>query len=154
MGWWKNRVARGRNRQRAIFRFWDGEQERGIDPAVAYRALWSHQTYDPATHPMLAEAGDVKAWQIMLDGIRDVFGIKPWVEDASGQHGLTDEETRLLIIGFNEYLEGLKKSGNPMPTSPPPTVPPPLATDSPTTNAPLDSGSTSGESKSDAPSTS
>lgn len=147
-GLFKNRVARRRERQRAIFRYWDGTRERGADPAVVYRALVSHPTFDWETHPVLIDTGDKDALAITLGAIREVFGVVAWAEDNDGRStGLTDWETIDLLIQFNWYLGGLKKSTSPTPTLPPPTEPQSSAETSNSTNVSLDSGSTPGELK-------
>jgi hypothetical protein len=148
MGFWKRFTARRRQRQRAIFRYWDGQRERAIDPAVAYRGLQTHPKYDPRKHPALAEAGDLESLDIMLGAIREVFGLSPLVQDEQGrERGLTDRETLDLVLEFNDFLLGLKKSTSPTPISPPPTAPPSLASASTTTSVSSDFGSTSGEPK-------
>lgn len=147
-GLFKNRVARRRDRQRAIFRYWDGTRERGADPAVVYRAFVSHPTFNWETHPVLIDTGDKEALTITLGAIREVFGVAAWSEDGHGNSsGLTDWETIDLLIQFNHYIGGLKKSTSPTLTSPPPTVQPSSVETSNNTNALSDSGSTPGELK-------
>lgn len=153
-GWWKRsrRMARRRERQRAIFRYWDGERERGIDPASVWRALVTHPKFNWETHPALIDdqnpAVGREALEITLNAIREVFDVGIWTEDAQGHaRGLTEWETINILVEFNQYLDSLKKSTNPTPTSPPPTAPPSSEIVSASMNASSDSGSTSGEPK-------
>jgi len=99
---------------RAIFRYFDGTKQRGIDPIAAFRSLVAHPDYDPESTPLLVGAGDAAAYATMLKAARQVFGVTAWSEDGGG---LTETETIELLISFGAYLNSLKKSGNPSLTS-------------------------------------
>lgn len=151
LDWLKNLWLRRQwIRRRATFRFWDGSRHQCCDPMAAYRALSSHSTFDWERHPKLVDKGDHEATEATLAAIREVFSVKPF--DVRRGTGLTESETLNLLVAFTQYLVSLKKSGSPSPTSPEVTELKSLPTTNETpTNAESVSGSTSAESKPDAP---
>lgn len=135
----------------AIFRYWDGTRERGIDPVLAWRGLAEHPRFDPSSTIELAKIGNQQAIDAAIAATRDVFGVTPWKQDAAGHEtGLTEQETSSLLSSYFEFLASVKKNTSNSPSSPPLTEPEPLSassTDPLPTNAGLDSGSTAGESR-------
>lgn len=129
MGTIFERIARLFGRQprdrygRKIFRYFDGEKERGADPLRAHRAFLEHPTFDIAKHPYGVDAGDPTATRISVDAICDVFHVKRW--DDETQTGLPEYEILDLFIQFYCYLDDLKKNTGLIPTSPPDTGLPP-----------------------------
>lgn len=115
--------------ERKIFRFWDGTQERGIDPLQVLRALNSHPEFDIATHPALATMSapmgateaDLKhqrqvadgALQITVRAAREAFEVQPY-DHATGK-GLTEGETADLLDEFGCWILAQKKSTNRQP---------------------------------------
>lgn len=148
-GWlsWKSR-----SQDRDIFRFWDGKDNRGIDPLWAYRALLAHPDFDWEVHPGLIDQMDsddrslrdlaVQASELTVQAVKDVFGVRSWTNEAPG---LTESEMIGLLIGFVDYLVGVKKNTNHLPISPQHLEPTPSGTSSEEpspTRSSLDSGST------------
>jgi hypothetical protein len=109
------------NRNRAIFRFWDGQRIRRIDPLLAYRRLDTHPEFDWSTHPEMIDGDDERlsseATEITARAVCEVFGVRPF----DGSRGLTEQECIGLLIQFVQYLTALKKNGNTSPTSVPST---------------------------------
>lgn len=147
-GWLSSRRESGRD----IFQYWDGSRKRGIDPLTAYRALLAHPTFDWEVHPGLIDAIDsddsqtrvmaIEASEITVQAVRDVFGVVPWTDTTPG---LTEAEMIGLLIGFVDYLVGVKKNSSPTLTSPEHTEQTAYGTssaDPSRTNATSDSGST------------
>lgn len=111
--WLRNKL---RNRQRAIFRFWDGTCIRGVDPMSIFLAIKAHPTYNAETDPPLVDADDKDAYERMVKGCQDVFSIPVFQEVNGIRHGLTGPECISLMVDFTQYVVALKKntSGNPM----------------------------------------
>ena len=134
-GWLSSKSDPSQNRD--IFRFWDGEEDRGIAPLRAYRALLAHPDFDWEVHPGLIDQMDsedahlrdmaIQASELTVQAVRDVFGVRPWTDQTPG---LTESEMISLLIGFVDYLVGVKKNTSPSPTSPPPMEPTPSGTSS------------------------
>ncbi|HEY1601733.1 MAG TPA: hypothetical protein VGG64_19185 [Pirellulales bacterium] len=138
------------NRQREIFRYWDGTKERGADPLVVLRALVTDSEFDIKTDPELAAQGIADATDRTLKAIRRVLSVRPWETLACGKEvGLTDAETLELLSDFGLYLDGLKKNSSLTPTSQPATG----STDSVSPNPPPDAQPMSESSDSDSTST-
>lgn len=126
-----------RRNDRLLFGYWDGSQQRRIDPLVAWRGIHNHPDCNwvadmrMAANPLLKDGSsfypveEVRAAEDrLLALIRDVFGVREWQED---QPGLTIDETNELLGNFIQYVADLKKKRNPSPTPPAPsesTVPP------------------------------
>lgn len=93
---------------RFIYTYWDGKKQRQDDPlAIRYR-LDTHPTYRFDVHPVLAEKGDMAAYEIVLSAICDAFLVKRF-DPATGT-GLTQTELVGLLIDFGSYLESVKKN--------------------------------------------
>lgn len=138
--WLRNKI---RNRQRAIFRFWDGRYERGIDPISTHLAIIAHPTYNSETDPYLADLDTPEGHEAhakMVRACQDVFGIPVFAEVNGKTVGLTNYECINLMVDFNQYLIALKKNINGQQIGPDVTKSAP--SESPT-KPPADSGSTS-----------
>lgn len=109
------------NRNRAIFRYWDGRKLRRIDPMVVYRRLDSHPDFDWETTPVEVDApSDAIAGPALAataEAVREAFEIPVY----DGKRGLTEGELTNLLIDYVEWLNALKKNTSEPPTSPPPT---------------------------------
>jgi len=138
------------NRNRLVFRYWDGSRTRLGDPIVLYRALMAHEDF---------RADDFKLLQMrdlfpkLLGGMakvyRDVFEVK-----TPEQGGLTEHECVANLRAFIEYLGLQKKSTGLTLTSPRTTEPESSVSSVPetSTSADLPSSSTSTESNTGEPS--
>lgn len=139
------------NRQRAIFRFWDGTRKRGVDPILVVRALESHPEFNWEVDPQLIEMEDADreaadgAFARIADATRMAFGIPLF----DGKHGLTEGELLNLLGFFVGYLNALKKNTSTPLTSPEPTASASLGESD--TTSPSVSGSMSGDRKTAAP---
>lgn len=107
-----------KNKDREIFRFWDGKAHRGIDPIKALRALHTHDTFNIATDPLMAEKGDQESIAKTLQAIRDAFGVTEYSEQNGKSSGLTEGEQFELFWQFFEFVDALKKNTGPKPTLP------------------------------------
>lgn len=117
--WW-------RNRQRAIFHYWDGKRNRRIDPMVVYRRLDEHPEFDWDNDTKLfANIGDERkmlrdaaeeAMQKCIAATREAFAVSAF--DSVSGCGLTEMETLSLFESFCVYMGVLKKSTGTLPTSP------------------------------------
>jgi hypothetical protein len=102
-----------KNRERDIFRFWDGRENRRIDPLKAFRELRAHKTFNADEHlEALKTADDEEAIAATVEAAHDVFGIKPLSEG-----GLTEAECIALVDVFYGYLEAVKKNSKTPPIS-------------------------------------
>jgi hypothetical protein len=152
MGWLKRLLQKRRDRGREIFRFFDGERERGADPIRVMRLIALDEEFVPERHldPLLEgslpDRDNEENIRISLAAARRIFGVKEWRED---QPGLTEQETLQLWMTFATYLDALKKNGNPTPTSPVASDSPPYQEED--TSAMSDSTSTSTVSRQDEP---
>lgn len=112
LNWWR---LRRQARRRQIFRFWDGERIRGIDPLAVIRGLAEHPTFDASVHPVEARCHDYsianRAYKIIADAVSDVFGVQSY-DGATGK-GLLEAERATLYAEFQEYISALKKNGEP-----------------------------------------
>lgn len=110
-----------RNRQRArireIFRYWDGQKERAIDPFVAWKAIQDDPEYLSRKHDAAIDRGDLEAQGIAVACVQKAFHVKPLADG-----GLTHAEALGLLLAFYVYLDALKKNTEPPVTSPQPTA--------------------------------
>jgi hypothetical protein len=120
MLWLKRLFRRRAERQRQIFRYFDGVRRRGIDPIAAYRALASDPDFRYDLHVQGCLEGDLESIQITLAAVRRTFDVRPWNEAT--ERGLTEEETLELLPQFYDYMESLKKNTAPWPSSSPSTA--------------------------------
>jgi hypothetical protein len=88
---------------------------RRIDPLEAMLRITSHPTYNADLHPKLLDQGDVEATRITCQAVKDVFGVADY--DPAKNTGLTVAEQLALLGAFSLYIDGLKKSIEPTPTS-------------------------------------
>lgn len=113
-----------RNRNRRIFRFWDGSRTRSIDPAVVMRTLFCHPEFNWRETPLLGDSADPKiateAIALEARAVREAFGLGPF---ADGR-GLTETECCELLGQFNLWCMDVKKKRNPSPTTAEFTEPP------------------------------
>lgn len=141
--WLQNR----RDRQRGIFRFWDGSHWRAADPLAVFRALDEHPALVQDLHYRQADDQNPQAIGIVADAVRLAFGVKK-IEDG----GLTELECRNLLIDFYAWTDALKKNIKAPPINASHTAPPPWPTTNGTdTNFKSDCGSTDTGPKCDTP---
>lgn len=101
--------SRRKRSERDIFTFWDGKEERSLDPLPIWRALWGHPL-DLETEMKFAwgEKVDQKtkdeSFGKVLDIVRDVFELKRFEEG-----GLTERETNDVLVSYFSFMEDLKK---------------------------------------------
>jgi hypothetical protein len=107
---WKN------NRNRAIFSFWDGSQNRAADPLTAWRALRAHKEFDPERDIEGIRQDNEESLNYTLAAVREAFGVKAFADG-----GLTEAETLALLVQFMGYIGQVKKNISPPQISPPST---------------------------------
>jgi len=137
--WFKRRRQQ---RERNIFRFWDGSQWLGIDPMKVEIGLDMHDSFSFRIGEDLV-AGDGTAVTTAAQAVRDVFGVQE-LDPITGA-GLTLEETLEILYNYLDYCEVVKKKSSPGLISPAPTDPrhsTSPADPSPATNSSSDSIST------------
>ena len=109
-----------RNRQRMIFRFWDGKKVRGADPIVVWRALLSHPEFEITRDTELMNVPEFKisdaARHRLVAATRAAFAVKSLADG-----GLTEDETVSLFQSFCVYAAELKKNSSNTPISSEPT---------------------------------
>jgi len=113
-------TASRRLRQRGLFRFWDGARWRYADPFKAWREICNHEKLNLEDMAEAIDKGDEPETSIALEVVCQVFGVERWSQQT--HRGLTDSELLNLLGDFQEFLEALKKNGNPGPISSPPTA--------------------------------
>lgn len=107
--------------QRAIFKFFDGQRMRSMDPLDIHVALELHESF--AWHDgALVEAGDAQSIRTWADAVCDVFGVEPY-DHATGK-GLTGSERLAILEQYMEFCDQLKKNTSDTVISPTPTAPP------------------------------
>jgi hypothetical protein len=138
--------------KRDIFRFFDGQQWRSIDPLAAYYTMVSHRDCDAAQDLPALVRDDFQtpqeAWETVgrvQQMIRDMFGLKPFE-----QGGLTHFEADDLLGEFLAYIDRVKKKRNRLPRSSPSTAP--ISSDNSTTKQHADLSGKATESSVVAPS--
>jgi hypothetical protein len=125
LGWLKNLIVRWRERDRLIFRYWDGAKWRAIDPFVAHRAIWATpdwiQDAKVVVNPQRADGSYFYPAAMVLEAednlrnmTRQVFDVEAWTEEDPG---LTLIETDKLLQDFMAFCEDLKKKLKTSPTS-------------------------------------
>ncbi len=107
-----------RRSARGIFRFWDGQKERAVDPFEILRAIANDPEFVLERDSSLMIKGDDDATQITVRCVRRAFDVKHFNEG-----GLLEDECLQLIEGFYEFLGALKKNTNGSPTSSEPMAP-------------------------------
>jgi hypothetical protein len=113
---------------RVVFRYWDGIQWRLGDPFALWRAILHHPRMNLDTMAAMLDRGEEPESTIVLDGLTEIFGLTRF-DDRTGK-GLTDWEIQNVLVAFEQYITGLKKSTDvgPMPSEP---------TDLPSSNSPV-----------------
>ncbi len=138
------------DRQRYVYRFWDGSRTRVADPLASWRDLIAHEDYrmDDLRLLSIPSLMPDKA-KTLAKAYRDVFKVKP-VEDG----GLTDVECVHNLQDFLGVAYIQKKSTDTIQTSPTSTDTPlsQNSADQTSTGDGLDSTSTAIDSQSTEPS--
>lgn len=93
---------------RLLFRFYDGQTWRCEDPLLIRQRIDSHPDYRWDVHPAMAEKGDAKAFEIVLNAICEGFGVTRY--DWQTKTGLTQAELLELLNKFAIYLDSIKKN--------------------------------------------
>jgi hypothetical protein len=112
-------IFRWRDRRR-VFRFWDGDQWRSIDPLPAWRALFNDPNLDLAedfgvftdqeekyTVEQQSEAGSR-----IIASARRAF-IMPVYD---GKHGATESDCYGAVLRLGDWMDRVKKNTSPQPT--------------------------------------
>lgn len=92
-----------RNRARNVFRFFDGQRMRAVDPFTVYLALDRHPTFEWG-HIVDATNGDAEATEKVVGAVREVFGIP-----SSQENCLTAREVCQVMDDYAEWIEASKK---------------------------------------------
>jgi hypothetical protein len=104
------------NRDRRIFRFWDGRKWTSIDPMIPFRILAQHKDFDWEETPKLIAMPDKKVWleayQLEVSAVREAFGVRPFNDD-----GLTEAECIDLLVAFSIWQVDVKKNSSMPPIS-------------------------------------
>jgi hypothetical protein len=116
----KRREIERWQRQRLLFRYWDGKAVRAIDPFRVYREVRADKSVDLETIGPLVARWEEPATSQLIDVICRVFGVARF--DDKTDEGLTDPEMLNLFADLNDYLDYVKKKCNLGPTSQPSTV--------------------------------
>lgn len=111
-------LVRRRNteKQRLLFRFDDGRQERAVDPFKVWRELQNHPTLNLERDLPFVDDGVEPETTNCLAAICQIFGVERF--DPISGDGMTDWELLNLLEGLAAYLEALKKNISGGPTSP------------------------------------
>lgn len=141
------RAARRFERERALFRFFDGRRWRSVDPWSTWRAIAGCETFDFKRQGFLVDQSSEPETTRCIEALCRIFAVERY--DDAQRSGLTDWEIISLYLDLSAYLEALKKNTSPGPTSSPPMAPAssPATQDSPApqseaTNSCSASGST------------
>lgn len=106
--WWTNR-------QRQLFRYWDGRRFVRADPLVIHQRLSSHPSYSADLFKKLGtprESGRIEAITAIAEMASEVFAVPRLNE--TGTSGLSIEELAGLLLQFHEYVNSLKKNMPPL----------------------------------------
>jgi hypothetical protein len=119
LSWLRRRL---RERGRKIFRLWDGQQIRRVDPIQAWRSYVGDPEFDLENDTKAMEAPVLQlaaeAWGKCVAATQRALGVK-----GLDEGGLTEEETVEAFQNFCQYVYDLKKNSSSWPTSAAPTVP-------------------------------
>lgn len=111
---------RRRNKSRNVFRFFDGQRTRAVDPYAVYRFLDQHPKFK-WEHLDAMEEDDADAADTTIIAARQAFGLS----DFDGSTGtLTAAEVISILTEFGEWLSAAKKKRAPGSISSPPTAGP------------------------------
>ncbi len=129
-------------KQRAIFRYFDGQKVRDVDPMVIYRKIMDGAA-DLSIAMKVARSGwkgeAAKAHDEMIADLRGIFGVK-----SLDEGGLTEPETAELFVQFMNYCGWVKKNWSPPTTLPEDVLP--STSPSPDGGSPTPNSSGSGSS--------
>lgn len=117
-------IARRRTRTThdGLFVFWNGKQNKTVDPIHVLMALEAHPKFRLDLDPRRAlEDGDREAMENLTEAVRQAFGVPAFTQP--GRPGLTVYECCELLAVFIAYVDMQKKSTKPPQTSPPNTEP-------------------------------
>ena len=109
---------RRRNRDRQLFRYFDGRRTLAIDPLEVHIALELHDQFNWNDGDLLV-AGDPEVTQRVISTVCDVFHVEKW--DGETGRGLTGAECLEVFDSYLAYCEEVKKNTDPGLISPPPT---------------------------------
>ena len=121
------------NRRRMIYRFWDGQNFRRVDPIAVHLRLQSHPKFLVTRDLKLVDSGDREATEITAAAVCDCFEVQPY--DTVTGRGLTVGERLGLLADFYFWIELQKKSIRHLQTSQSSTAPTSPASNSPTMSA-------------------
>ncbi len=101
---WQRLLFWRRRRERDIFTFWDGQQQRSIDPMPPWFAIAEDKECNAVRDMPAASAGDRDARVRVQAMARRMFSVKPFSEG-----GLTENELSQLLATFFTFNIVLKK---------------------------------------------
>jgi hypothetical protein len=104
-------------RQRMIFHYWDGQQDRAGDPlAIQRRLMTTADLVETAKVADVPTPDGAKAKGELIAVTREAFGVPPF---ESG--GLLDTECLELFVRFGTFLKELEADQRPLRSGPTPT---------------------------------
>lgn len=107
---WFKRKQRYSARERAIFRFWDGQGWKGVDPLTVTSALLNDHDLDNDFKLALVKCPETQPTLMRIaDKVRAAFRIPPFSEMDGKAIGLTNDELLSLLADFHTFLDDLKK---------------------------------------------
>ena len=113
---------------RKIYRFYDGQKQRGVDPLEIYLALQKTGVDWDAKFTLL-KAHDLTVAEELVEAGRKVFDLRKFEIAADGtESGLTTVEVLDVLAGFLEFVYETTNFTDPPQTSPPSTEDNPEAT--------------------------
>lgn len=108
--------------ERNIYEFWDGSQERAVDPVRVLMTLKAQEGLDLEADLARLESGDLDAMaksnEVVVGAVHAAFGTEPFGRVDGEQKGLLDVEALQLLRDFLGYAAGLAKKNGQTPTSP------------------------------------
>jgi hypothetical protein len=107
-----------KKRNRILFEFFDGTRTRKEDPLPLWRALWAHPDFGEDVVQDAAE-GEVKAGSLLVQILRDVFGLTPFTGNPDS--GLSEIECYDVFESFIVLMDRIKKKRPPLPQRSPHT---------------------------------
>lgn len=105
------RAERRRQRDRLLFRFWDGTRHRAVDPFRVWRDLQGDQTVQLDAMAPMVDQGQEPETSLVVGAIARAFGVERWTEES--RVGMTDWEILNLLADLNDYLLDVKKKHSP-----------------------------------------
>ncbi len=104
-------------RQRLIFHYWDGQQDRAGDPlAIQRRLMGAPDLVETAKVADVPTPDGAKAKGELIDLTREAFGVPPFERG-----GLLDAECLELFVRFGKFLTDLEAEQRPLRSGPTPT---------------------------------